>query len=90
MQWIQGFFEFIFDLFFGCRHDHLTRPFTMQAHSYKICLDCGREIPYSLQAMRPMSPWEIRRQGKEQPAEIPVTAPALSTDKPYTDWKAVA
>jgi hypothetical protein len=90
MQWIQAFLGFIFDLFFGCRHDHLTRPFTLQAHSYKICLDCGRELPYSLTAMRLLRPWEISRQPKEQPAEILVTATALSVDKPYTDWKAVA
>lgn len=90
MQWIQTIMEFIFDLFFGCRHNHLTRPFTLQSHSYKICLDCGQEMPYSLEHMRLLRPWEIRREPKEQPADIPATVPALVSEKSYADWKAVA
>lgn len=91
MQWIQIMLEFIVDLFFGCRHTHLTRPFTMQSHSYKICLDCGHEMPYSLESMRLLHPWEIMRQEKTADQEMPSALPAmLATGKPYERWKAVA
>ena len=40
-----------FDAVFGCRHSHLSRPFTLQRKTYEVCLDCGREIPYSLTSM---------------------------------------
>ncbi len=99
MQWIQMLLEFIFDLFFGCRHAHLTRPFTIEARSYEICLDCGKEMPYSLQHMRLLRPWEIARHAKTYPGQVPADLPALSpalvaaamsTNKPYADWKAVA
>ena len=90
MQWIQMILDFFFDLFFGCRHAHLTRPFTIQARSYKICLDCGHELPYSLQSMRLLHPWEIPRHAKARPAVTAVDLPALSADKPYVGWKAVA
>jgi hypothetical protein len=39
------------DAVFGCRHSHVTRPFTLRRKTYEVCLDCGREIPYSLVTM---------------------------------------
>ena len=94
LQWIQMGIEFVFDLFFGCRHAHLTRPFTMESHSYKICLDCGHEMPYSLEAMRLLHPWEIMRANNapasEMPTAMPTLTPALATSKPFARWKAVA
>jgi hypothetical protein len=42
------------DALFGCRHSHVTRPFTLQRKTYEVCLDCGREIPYSLATMSQM------------------------------------
>lgn len=42
------------DALFGCRHSLVTRPFTLQRKTYEVCLDCGREIPYSLATMSPM------------------------------------
>jgi len=29
---------------FGCRHRHLSRVFTIQNRTYKVCFDCGREF----------------------------------------------
>jgi hypothetical protein len=29
---------------FGCRHRHLSRVFTIQRRTYKVCFDCGREF----------------------------------------------
>ena len=39
------------DAVFGCRHSQVTRPFTLRRRTYQVCLDCGREIPYSLATM---------------------------------------
>ncbi len=94
MQWVQMGLEFLFDLFFGCRHAHLTRPFTLESRSYKICLDCGHEMPYSLESMRLLHPWEIMRAAKT-PAHamqepVPALASGISSTKSYERWKAVA
>lgn len=40
MKMLQTLFEFIF----GCRHRHLSRVFTIQHRTYKVCFDCGREF----------------------------------------------
>lgn len=94
MQWVQMGLVFVFDLFFGCRHAHLTRPFTLESRSYKICVDCGHEMPYSLESMRLLHAWEIMRAGKAHPQEMPAVIPALATGisstKSYERWKAVA
>jgi len=34
----------IFQFFFGCRHHHLSRVFTIKNRTYKVCFDCGREF----------------------------------------------
>jgi hypothetical protein len=31
----------------GCHHRRLSRVFTIQRRTYKICRDCGREFNYS-------------------------------------------
>ena len=36
---------------FGCWHRHISRPFTLWGRTYEICLDCGKELPYSLELM---------------------------------------
>jgi hypothetical protein len=40
MKLFLGAFQFIF----GCRHRHLSRPFTLKQRTYRVCLDCGREF----------------------------------------------
>lgn len=42
------FLEFLF----GCLHHHQTRAFTLNKTCYTVCLDCGRELPYSWAEMR--------------------------------------
>jgi len=37
---------------FGCLHRNQTRPFTLNKFCYTVCLDCGRELPYSWASMR--------------------------------------
>ena len=34
----------LFEFMFGCRHRHLSRVFTIQHRTYKVCFDCGREF----------------------------------------------
>jgi hypothetical protein len=39
------------DYAFGCRHQKLSRVFTIDGRSYQVCCDCGSEFEYSLQNM---------------------------------------
>jgi hypothetical protein len=37
--------RFFCDVLFGCcRHHHQTRPFTLKRQTYRVCLDCGKQI----------------------------------------------
>jgi hypothetical protein len=46
---------FLIDFLLGaCRHRHQSRPFTLDNQTYKVCLDCGMEIGYSLESMAPL------------------------------------
>lgn len=38
-------------LLFGCRHEHLTRVFSIRRRTYQVCIDCGREFDYSWNEM---------------------------------------
>ncbi|MFZ0863070.1 MAG: hypothetical protein ABR881_09610 [Candidatus Sulfotelmatobacter sp.] len=39
------------DFAFGCHHAKLSRVFTLEGHSYKVCCDCGAHFDYSLRTM---------------------------------------
>ncbi len=39
------------DFAFGCHHSNLSRVFTLEGRSYKVCFDCGRKFDYSLRDM---------------------------------------
>jgi hypothetical protein len=41
----------ILDFLFGCNHLHLSRVFTLQAETYRVCCDCGAKFAYSLETM---------------------------------------
>jgi hypothetical protein len=36
----------IFNWLFGCRHRELTRVFTLDQQTYRVCLSCGARIPF--------------------------------------------
>jgi hypothetical protein len=40
-----------YDLLFGCHHANLSRIFTLDRQTYRVCLDCAAKLPYSLQTM---------------------------------------
>jgi hypothetical protein len=61
MNWIQSLLGFFYDVVFGCRHWSQTRPFTLEQQTYKVCLDCGKQIYYSTERMTPLSAREVRR-----------------------------
>ncbi len=39
------------DFLFGCHHGNLSRVFTLERHSYRVCCDCGKRFDYSLKSM---------------------------------------
>lgn len=39
------------ELAFGCHHRKLSRVFTIEGRSYKVCCGCGRRFEYSLHTM---------------------------------------
>jgi hypothetical protein len=41
----------ILDFLFGCHHVHLSRVFTLQGETYRVCCDCGAKFAYSLETM---------------------------------------
>jgi len=89
MSWLCAIRDFLYEMFFGCNHDQLTRPFTLQASSYKVCLDCGRHFPYSLEKMRLLHTWEIAKQPLAETVPISVES-SLSERTDYNRTKAVA
>ncbi len=75
---LQAVLSFFAEILFGCSHSRLTRPFTIEAETYKVCLDCGKQIYYSAQEMRPLNPWEVRRMKAANAGEVKVMpAPAM-------------
>lgn len=78
MSWLLAVYNFFYEIFFGCSHGNLTRPFTLRSHSYKVCLDCGKQFPYSLDKMRVLHSWEMTK----QPAMVTELAPVTLTSVP--------
>ena len=39
------------DFFFGCHHSQLSRIFTLDSRTYRVCCDCGAKFKYSLANM---------------------------------------
>ena len=39
------------DFLFGCHHKSLSRVFTLDGQTYRVCCDCGARFGYSLQTM---------------------------------------
>ncbi|MBX6358560.1 hypothetical protein [Pseudacidobacterium ailaaui] len=76
MKILQTIIDFFYEIFLGCHHSHLTRPFTIQRETYKVCLDCGKRIYYSPQTMRPLSAREVRRIEASQAGELKVVPSA--------------
>lgn len=79
MSIFRAVFNFFYEILFGCAHERLTRPFTLEAQTYKVCLDCGTQIYYSPVTLRPLSTREVRRMKAVQSSEVKVMPAAPST-----------
>ncbi len=91
MSILRAVFNFFYEILLGCRHDHLTRPFTLQQQTYKVCLDCGKHVFYSADTMRPLSGRELRRMHavRGELKVVPVVTPSASLNS-ERDSQAVA
>ena len=49
MDFLRNIVSAVIDFFFGCSHERATFPFTIKHRTYRVCLDCGAEMPYSVQ-----------------------------------------
>lgn len=52
----------VLELAFGCHHRKLSRVFTIEGRSYKVCCECGATFTYSLRTM------SVRRHRRLLPA----------------------
>ncbi len=39
------------DFLFGCHHSNLSRIFTIDGNTYRVCCACGAKFDYSLKTM---------------------------------------
>jgi hypothetical protein len=46
----------LLDFVFGCRHESVSRAFTLRGRTYKVCCECGREFDYSMKTMSVVKP----------------------------------
>lgn len=70
-------------LLLGCLHRNTSRPFTSRRRAaetgggvnlsatYIVCLDCGKELPYSWEEMRVLTNGELERAEKAASPEAP-------------------
>lgn len=72
MKILRAIFNFLYETFLGCSHQHLTRPFTLEQETYKVCLDCGKRVYYSATNMRPLTVLEVRRMSAGEVRVMPI------------------
>lgn len=77
MQILNAIFNFLYETILGCSHQHLTRPFTLEHETYKVCLDCGKRVFYSAANMRQLTVLEVRRMNTAAAGEVRVM-PAIA------------
>jgi hypothetical protein len=79
MRWIMEFFQSVIEAIFGyCRHSNLSRPFTIEGQTYKVCMDCSQQVFYSRDTLMPLSRRELRRMYAEQAAAAVSVMPATA------------
>ncbi len=72
MQFLADVLAKIINFLFGCHHERLTRMFTLEQETYKVCLDCGSHIYHSLETLQPLSAREVRRMRAARAGEVRV------------------
>ena len=81
MNLLRIIFNFFYEIILGCSHEHLTRPFTLQQETYKVCLDCGKQMYYSPITMRPLNAREVRRMHAMHAGEVRVIPSSAGSPK---------
>ena len=64
-------FEKLINLSFGWNHlqrHHSTLPFTQDGKSYRVCLNCGTPIDFSLEDFQYITPGYLRRKRRRDNA----------------------
>jgi hypothetical protein len=51
MEWVAEWLLKSFDFAFGCHHRNLSRVFTIEGRTYRVCCGCGVNFKYSLENM---------------------------------------
>lgn len=66
---------------FGCWHKEMSRPFTLQSESYRVCLECGAHRHFNTQTWEMTGPfyYEPAAAALYQNTTTPVKAPAASS-----------
>jgi hypothetical protein len=77
MDFLQNILNALFNFFFGCSHENSTRPFTIARRTYRVCLDCGAERPFSVATWSYVPLRELRQQ-----QALARTATILAFDAP--------
>ena len=79
MSVLRAVFNFFYGIFFGCSHSSLTRIFTVKEETYRVCLDCGKHIPYSPVTMRALTAREVRRIKAAHAGELKIMPISISS-----------
>ena len=58
MEWVAKWLWKSYDLAFGCHHRNLSRVFTIDRRTYRVCCSCGVKFTYSLENMSVVGPEE--------------------------------
>jgi hypothetical protein len=75
MNIFRTIFNFLYEIFLGCSHEKLTRTFTLEQQTYKVCLNCGSKVYYSPDTMRPLHGREMRRMRALHASEVKLISP---------------
>ncbi len=51
MEWVAEWLLKSYDFAFGCHHRNLSRVFTIEGRTYRVCCGCGVSFKYSLENM---------------------------------------
>ncbi len=78
MRWITDLLLSVFESLFGCRHSNLSRPFTIEGETYKVCMDCSGQVFYSPVTMKQLSAREVRQMRHEHASASVAVRPATA------------
>ena len=80
MSVLRAIVRFFYEIVLSCSHSNLTRIFTMQQETYRVCLDCGKHIPHSPLTMRPLTAREARRLKATHAGELKIMPGSISAN----------